>query len=91
MLAIDLAVAVAILGIATIGIGVIRSLRTKQTATDPRARARRARQQGEHNLEELEVNATRRCVICDKDTSPDVDVFTKGSWWHKGCYQKAVR
>lgn len=86
MLAIDLAVAVAVLGLAAIGAGVIRSLRAK----DPHARAARERHQGEHNLEQLEVNATRRCVICDKETAPDVDVFTKGSWWHKDCYQKAV-
>jgi hypothetical protein len=91
LLPIDLAVAAAVLGLAIMGGSFIRFLRKKQKAEDPHAQEELARQKGKRNLEQLTVKDSMHCAICDKETSPDVDVFTSGSWWHRGCYQKAVK
>lgn len=88
---IDVAVALAVLGFAIMGLGFIRSARKKQQAEDPRSQLKADREKGAKNLDRLKVQDSMRCVICEKPISAETDVFTRGSWWHRSCYQKAIQ
>lgn len=90
MLAIDLIVAAAVLGLVMSGAGFIRSLRKKQLSKDLKHQQELDHKKGAQNLTRLQVKESMRCVICDKETNADIDVFADGRWWHRDCYRQDI-
>jgi hypothetical protein len=48
------------------------------------------RRQGMKNAEEERLRQEEICVECQLPVDPSVDLFDKGSWWHRKCWRDVV-
>ncbi len=73
-----------LLGLAAVG--SVWALASYVRASQARREARRREQQGARN-------AAETCVICGRAVNPEVDVFDEKarSWWHRDCWNEALR
>jgi hypothetical protein len=46
---------------------------------------------GKRNLKLLEQQNVLSCTICDKPVAPMFDVYDKGRWWHKQCWEETTK
>lgn len=58
---------------------------------DRRRKSRDDEELGRRNAERLKRQAERRCVECDGDIDPTIDVFDHDAWWCKECWLRVVR
>ncbi|HEX9104345.1 MAG TPA: hypothetical protein VF997_19175 [Polyangia bacterium] len=58
---------------------------------DRRRKHRDDEELGRRNAERLQREAARRCVECDREVDPSVDVFDQEAWWCKECWLRVVR
>jgi type II secretory pathway pseudopilin PulG len=79
--------------IALIAILVIAALAGATYVTQKRSAADERQQQrlGAANAKQLQLQGQRICVECNKQVDAAVgDVFDKGTWWCRSCYQQVV-
>lgn len=50
---------------------------------------RRAKALGKRNAEALKHVHT--CVSCEGNVDPEVDIYDHGAWWHRTCWEQALR
>jgi len=50
---------------------------------------RRARALGRRNAEALAQH--HNCISCEGRVDPEVDFYNHGTWWHKACWERAMR
>jgi hypothetical protein len=58
---------------------------------DRRRQERDDERMGRQNAERLKREVERRCVECDREVDPAVDVFDHEAWWCKECWLKVTR
>jgi hypothetical protein len=58
---------------------------------DRRGADREAERRGRENGERLRRTAARRCVGCDREVDPAVDVFSQDAWWCQSCWLNVIR
>lgn len=50
---------------------------------------RRAKALGRRNAEALEQRNT--CLSCEGEVDPEVDIYDRGAWWHRACWERVVK
>jgi hypothetical protein len=57
---------------------------------DKRLAQKRAIRRGEENTQRAKEQQRQLCTICDQPVNVEEDLFDKGLWWHKQCWQEST-